>query len=545
MMSMALIAITSCSDDNDVYLSDRKFVRIDQQSIYLTVGEKFKFTATVDDITGESCDLKWSVLDPAVATAEALDNNAVSITAVAAGSTIVKVETADGKLRYFTDLTVTEGKRPLRVLSIGSGMAYEASAGFLHDIAAEAGVTMVVGNVYLEGATFEDHVANITGHQSVYTYNCVGNDGSEKVLNNQSIKSVISSENWDCIVYEESMALAGMTEGYRTALPELISLIDGLATNPGVKYWLHQPWAYARLADAEGYANYDRDQIKMYNAIVTAVNDAKARNNIAGVIPVGTAIQNGRTSYIGEGMLRDDTHLSADIARYTAACTWYGILCGTAEVKFSPATLINYDTKLARQAALAAVNNSSNVTALTEYADAPARIYIDFGAVESPAPFNNYRFPGDPAVTNLRDDRGDVTTVSILADRPFTGMLDRGLENTLGYPTTASQDMFFCDGIGIAVTGFRISGLNKGEKYAFNFYGHINDSGTQTLYTARGKNEGSAALVNDYNPDRVAAVKGIEPDDDGVIYIDMTFGPDNRQWAKFYGINVMVIMSEG
>lgn len=42
MMALALIALTSCSDDNDVDLSNRKFVRIDQSSVYLTVGEKLR-----------------------------------------------------------------------------------------------------------------------------------------------------------------------------------------------------------------------------------------------------------------------------------------------------------------------------------------------------------------------------------------------------------------------------------------------------------------------------------------------------------------------
>ena len=54
MMALTFLALTSCSDDNDVDLSNRKFVRIDQSSVYLTVGEKIKVTATVDEIAGES-----------------------------------------------------------------------------------------------------------------------------------------------------------------------------------------------------------------------------------------------------------------------------------------------------------------------------------------------------------------------------------------------------------------------------------------------------------------------------------------------------------
>ena len=42
-MTLAFAALTSCSDDNSVDLSNRKFVRIDQSSVYLEIDE----TATV------------------------------------------------------------------------------------------------------------------------------------------------------------------------------------------------------------------------------------------------------------------------------------------------------------------------------------------------------------------------------------------------------------------------------------------------------------------------------------------------------------------
>ena len=84
ILVLAVIALASCSDNNDVDLSNRKFVRIDQSSVYLTVGEKIKVTATVDEIAGDSYKLLWNVLDSNVATAENLDGNASAITAITA-----------------------------------------------------------------------------------------------------------------------------------------------------------------------------------------------------------------------------------------------------------------------------------------------------------------------------------------------------------------------------------------------------------------------------------------------------------------------------
>lgn len=72
-MTLAFAALTSCSDDNSVDLSNRKFVRIDQSSVYLEIDETATVTASVDDLAGDSYQLKWSVLNSDVATIEGVE----------------------------------------------------------------------------------------------------------------------------------------------------------------------------------------------------------------------------------------------------------------------------------------------------------------------------------------------------------------------------------------------------------------------------------------------------------------------------------------
>ena len=71
---------------------------------YLEIDETATVTASVDDLAGDSYQLKWSVLNSDVATIEGVENNAAVITPAAVGKTVIKVETADGKLCYFSDL---------------------------------------------------------------------------------------------------------------------------------------------------------------------------------------------------------------------------------------------------------------------------------------------------------------------------------------------------------------------------------------------------------------------------------------------------------
>ena len=60
-------------------------------------------------------------------------------------------------------------------------------------------------------------------------------------------------------------------------------------------------WAYQADSTHSGFNNYGKDQMTMYNAIVNAAQTKIVTNdNIEIIIPVGTAVQNVRTSYIGD-----------------------------------------------------------------------------------------------------------------------------------------------------------------------------------------------------------------------------------------------------
>ena len=57
-MALAFTTLMSCSDDNEVDLSNRKFVRIDQSSVYLEIDETATVTASVDDLAGDSVEVE-------------------------------------------------------------------------------------------------------------------------------------------------------------------------------------------------------------------------------------------------------------------------------------------------------------------------------------------------------------------------------------------------------------------------------------------------------------------------------------------------------
>lgn len=46
------------------------------------------------------------------------------------------------------------------------------------------------------------------------------------------------------------------------------------------------------------------------------------------LVPAGMAIQNARTSALGDSLNRDGFHLNYIYGRYTAACTWFEAITG-------------------------------------------------------------------------------------------------------------------------------------------------------------------------------------------------------------------------
>ena len=107
----------------------------------------------------------------------------------------------------------------------------------------------------------------------------------------------------------------------------------------------------------------------MYEAIVDAYNKGAQITGIDIIIPAGTAIQNGRTSYIAGNFTRDGYHLEETYGRYTAACTWFEKLFGESVVgnSFKPAGIADHKIEIAQIAAHFAVREPDKVTRLKHY----------------------------------------------------------------------------------------------------------------------------------------------------------------------------------
>jgi hypothetical protein len=257
----------------------------------------------------------------------------------------------------------------IRILAIGNSFAEDAVEQYLYELGAAEGVDFIIGNMFIGGCSLEKHRNNAGNNAATYSYRKIV-DGVKTTLDGATLEAGITDEPWDFITFQQVSQNSGQYSTYFPYLTDLLRYVKGKVTNENVEYALHQTWAYAQNSTHEGFANYDKDQQTMYDAIVDATRRVKESvPDIAFIIPSGTAIQNGRSSAVGDNFCHDGYHLDVWIGRYTAACTWFERITGIGAVGNTayPSCLNDFQVRVAQSAAHWAVLHPDEVTSMAEY----------------------------------------------------------------------------------------------------------------------------------------------------------------------------------
>ena len=221
---------------------------------------------------------------------------------------------------------------------------------------------LIIGNMYIGGCTMQAHLNNARSNAPAYQYRKIVN-GEKTNRSNAKLSEALTDELWDFVSMQQASPNSGQYDTYAASLPPLVEYVKSTLQNDGCKLVLHQTWAYAQNSDHAGFSNYGREQMAMYGAIVDANKRAAELVHIDITIPSGTAVQNGRTTVVGDHFTQDGYHLN-DMGRYTVACTWMEILLGKNAVGNSwyPSDLSPTQAKVAQQSAHCAVVNPHIVT---------------------------------------------------------------------------------------------------------------------------------------------------------------------------------------
>lgn len=106
----------------------------------------------------------------------------------------------------------------------------------------------------------------------------------------------------------------------------------------------------------------------MYNSALRATQNVIIPTFNPIIVPTGTAVQNLRTTYIGDNVTRDTYHLTKGFGRYTVALTWAIILTGKDISEIETPNLVGDEyipeeyIPLCKESAINACNNMFEVT---------------------------------------------------------------------------------------------------------------------------------------------------------------------------------------
>ena len=277
-------------------------------------------------------------------------------------------------------------------------------------------VELEIGLMASGGKVLAWHATNASENKAEYVLRLAGEDGAWTTDGSvRTIKDALAYDEWDVVSLqpygvETTNGTAGNNKDQYAfdevhfgrldqSIPYFLDLTETYVPHAKVYYYMH--------LTEHGLTNYadaltDTNVVKVYNdrasmaqTVMTYNGTVNTSKHLAGVVPVGTAIQNARTTYLTTlsnatsssevtlendpvfGLQRDGGHLSFNVGRYIAALTFAEkiipasfrngqIDCGmraSASVGKLPA---QYE-EIARKAVTAAINTPYQLTTISGY----------------------------------------------------------------------------------------------------------------------------------------------------------------------------------
>lgn len=209
----------------------------------------------------------------------------------------------------------------IKILAIGNSFSDNAM-NYLYPILNALGYDeIVLGNLYIGGCTLIVHAHNAKHNLSAYTYR---KNTTGKFVNTEqtAIATAIADEDWQFVTMQQASGVSGVESTYNNDLQTLKNYVSTLVDTNKCKLAWHMTWAYQQDSNHPEFANYGKSQPHMYKSIVNCVQNSIVNDgNFDTIIPAGTAIQNARTSYLGDTLTVDGYHLDG-LGEFIAGLTW-------------------------------------------------------------------------------------------------------------------------------------------------------------------------------------------------------------------------------
>lgn len=240
-------------------------------------------------------------------------------------ATDVEAYTGEEKL-VFSSLENEEGKRAVRILSIGNSYSQDALSYIpfiLPNI--QSNIKVEIGILYLSGATLQQHYNNFVNKTDAYIYYLFNKDSVawQTISSNYTIQQALQSQQWDIILLQQGSMSSFTWSTYQPYLNDLIDLIYNQISYP-VKFG----WMLIQSKPKNGGTVFNDEEIlEHFRAIAENSQKVMDETLCEFIFPVGTAVQNARTTSLNDlgdyGKLcsSDGGHLQEGLPSQLAAYT--------------------------------------------------------------------------------------------------------------------------------------------------------------------------------------------------------------------------------
>lgn len=254
----------------------------------------------------------------------------------------------------------------IKILSLGHSFSKDVMENYLYDMLKELGYEeIVLGYLHVPGASLSVHWDYISNHKNGYRHYGKTTNGTWVNTNSPYAIDALLDEDWDYVTLQTSPDYVGGQNQEYSYIPAITDWIKANATNPNVEIKWHMIWAFSQGCDLWSYAYHNNNQMTMYQNIVEVTKQHIVTNDtFTGIIPSCTAIQNARSSFIGDNFNEPDAtqggndgyHLNTKYGDFVGSLTW---ACYFSGVDADTITLRSKGMTEAEFAALAeAVNNA-------------------------------------------------------------------------------------------------------------------------------------------------------------------------------------------
>ena len=259
-----------------------------------------------------------------------------------------------------TSTTAGDGAlKDLRILSIGHSFSVDAMRTYMWDLFEAAGYNVTIGYLYYPSCSLEQHWHYISNNSKSYEQYAKNSDGKWVNQSTVDAKTALWDEDWDIVTFQPDPDFGYDT--FANGVPcrcewgcntnissdylhfnDLVDKVLAILADPNnpngpntdVKLYYHLTWTFAadcwlgKYLYPKGY-----NQMTLYQDFINATkNKVLTNKNILGVIPCNTAIENARTSFMGDTFnaeaANDGYHLN-DKGDLVAALTWVSYFTGT------------------------------------------------------------------------------------------------------------------------------------------------------------------------------------------------------------------------